>query len=192
MVRQGSGWVMESAPGSPLPPYTPASAAFSPNLNSPTTNGAGVPPSPYITSAGFPPSPSPSASFGPMSPPMGTGPPVRSPLYANSGAQRTPRTPQVHVRSPSLGGPPGTLGGYGQSFAQVSTPLTNAGIFPPTPQVGSGFNIPAIPGTPGAGSSFNIPPAPGTPGTPSFGMMGPPPAANKRMSMPPPSKKKDD
>ncbi|KAJ6611161.1 endoplasmic reticulum vesicle transporter-domain-containing protein [Mycena sp. CBHHK59/15] len=128
LVPQGSGWVLESTPGSPAyggSPYgTPVSGTFPPP--SPFAASPGPPQSPYAPSVPATPS-SVGLGFAPTAFGPG-GPPPRS----TSGLG--PRTPGVGSPRPlsvgSTAGLPGSVPGTPQY-----------GIFPPTPGPGSGFSV---------------------------------------------------
>ncbi|KAK7055949.1 endoplasmic reticulum vesicle transporter-domain-containing protein, partial [Favolaschia claudopus] len=116
LIPQGNGWVMESAPGSPVP-YA----------------GTGSPYSGTPVSGTFPQSPySPAYPGSPGTP--GFGPP---PMSARSTSGLVPGPP----RTPGVGSPrPQSVG----NLPMPSTP--QYGIFPPTPGPGqTGFNVPPPP-----------------------------------------------
>ncbi|KAF7335414.1 hypothetical protein MVEN_02194200 [Mycena venus] len=136
LIPQGNGWVMESAPGSPVPyggsPYsgTPVSGTF-------------PPPSPYSPAM-------PTSPYGGGSQPgtPGFGPP---PMSGRSISGLAPGN-----RTPGVGSP------RPQSVGNIPLPGTpQYGIFPPTPGPGqTGFNVPPPPssskrmsmnGSPGGG-----------------------------------------
>jgi len=142
LVPQGNGWVMESAPGSPVPyggsPYgTPVSSSFPPH--SPFSPAMPAPGSPYASQPGTP-------GFGP--------PPMSARSSSGLGLGHGPRT-----GTPGVASPRSSIGNAGMGGIQLpGTP--QYGIFPPTPGPGqTGFSIPPPPpgkrmsmnGSPGAG-----------------------------------------
>ncbi|KAF5358862.1 hypothetical protein D9757_012681 [Collybiopsis confluens] len=163
MIRQGSGWIMESNPGSPaLGGYgsytnTPVSGSFSPAaspyLGSPAFGSPAIPPSnpgtptPSATSFGPPPSassPRPPSSCLPSSRP--------SSLYHSrtpgggglmSGFAVSSAAPSAHTRTTSLSGFPvsnaATLGSPSPPDFPPSIPGTPSySMFPPTPNPANG------------------------------------------------------
>ncbi|KIK60143.1 hypothetical protein GYMLUDRAFT_168426 [Collybiopsis luxurians FD-317 M1] len=155
MIRQGSGWTMESAPGSPAISVgggggygsyanTPVSSTFSPAaspyLASPSFN------SPVIPSSSNPGTPNPSVtSFGP--PPS---------------ASRSRPSSLYHSRTPG-----GSMSISGSSLSSAAFPVSNAATAG-SPAVGAG-----VPGAVGSAVGSNFPPS--IPGTPSYAMFPPTP-----------------
>ncbi|KIK60149.1 hypothetical protein GYMLUDRAFT_244581 [Collybiopsis luxurians FD-317 M1] len=157
MIRQGSGWTMESAPGSPAISVgggggygsyanTPVSSTFSPAaspyLASPSFN------SPMIPSSSNPGTPNPSAtSFGP--PPS---------------APRSRPSSLYHSRTPG-----GSMSISGSSLSSAAFPVSNDATAG-SPATGAG-----VPGAVGSavGAGSNFPPS--IPGTPSYAMFPPTP-----------------
>ncbi|KAJ7811570.1 DUF1692-domain-containing protein [Mycena olivaceomarginata] len=116
----GNGWVMESAPGSPVP-YSGAGSPYS---------GTPVSGSPYSPAGGYPGSPA-AGGYGSQPGTPGFGPPPMS--GRSTSGLGPPRTPGVGSPRP-------------QSIGSVPMPGTpQYGIFPPTPSPGQGFNIPPPP-----------------------------------------------
>ncbi|KAF8177116.1 endoplasmic reticulum vesicle transporter-domain-containing protein [Mycena galopus ATCC 62051] len=129
LVPQGNGWVMESAPGSPVP-YGGASSPYSGTPVSSTF----PPPSPFSPASPFPGSPSGFPGSQPGTPGTGYGPPPMSARSSSGlGPGGHPRTPAGSVGNAAAMGiqPPGT---------------PQYGIFPPTPgPAQTGFNVPPPP-----------------------------------------------
>ncbi|KAJ7816527.1 DUF1692-domain-containing protein [Mycena olivaceomarginata] len=138
LIPQGNGWVMESAPGSPVP----YSGAGSPYSGTPVSGSFPLPQSPYSPAGGYPGSPA-AGGYGSQPGTPGFGPPPMS--GRSTSGLGPPRTPGVGSPRP-------------QSIGSVPMPGTpQYGIFPPTPSPGQGFNIPPPPsgkrlstGSPGA------------------------------------------
>ncbi|KAF8155279.1 endoplasmic reticulum vesicle transporter-domain-containing protein [Mycena galopus ATCC 62051] len=130
LVPQGNGWVMESAPGSPVP-YGGASSPYSGTPVSSTF----PPPSPFSPASPYPGSPSGFPGSQPGTPGTGYGPPPMSARSSSGlGPGGHPRTPAGSVGNAAAMGiqPPGT---------------PQYGIFPPTPgPAQTGFNVPPPPG----------------------------------------------
>ncbi|KAF8177095.1 endoplasmic reticulum vesicle transporter-domain-containing protein [Mycena galopus ATCC 62051] len=129
LVPQGNGWVMESAPGSPVP-YGGASSPYSGTPVSSTF----PPPSPFSPASPYPGSPSGFPGSQPGTPGTGYGPPPMSARSSSGlGPGGHPRTPAGSVGNAAAMGiqPPGT---------------PQYGIFPPTPgPAQTGFNVPPPP-----------------------------------------------
>ncbi|KAJ7278215.1 DUF1692-domain-containing protein [Mycena rebaudengoi] len=141
LVPQGSGWVMETTPGSPgtyggSPYGTPVSASFTPS--SPYTASPGPPQSPYTP--GHPQSPYTAGSAPPSA--VGLGFPPNSFGPAGAGAGAPPMSARsLAPRTPSGVGSPRPLSVGGGMGSVPGTP--QYGIFPPTPGPTSGFNVPS-------------------------------------------------
>ncbi|KAF5345657.1 hypothetical protein D9757_014210 [Collybiopsis confluens] len=158
MIRQGSGWIMESNPGSPaLGGYgsytnTPVSGSFSPAaspyLGSPAFGSPAIPPS-------NPGTPNPSAtSFGPP-------PSASSPRPPSSRLPSSRPSSLYHSRTPGGGG---SMSGFAVSSAAPSAHTRTTSL--------SGFPV-SNAATLGSPSPPDFPPS--IPGTPSYSMFPPTP-----------------
>jgi endoplasmic reticulum-Golgi intermediate compartment protein 2 len=141
MIRQGTGWTMESAPGS-SPGYgsytnTPVSQTFSPGFGSP-----------YLNSPSFSSPPIPSSNPGTPNPSASFGPPPSSSRHSSMYHSRTPGG-SMSMSSGFPGSNAATLGSASLSSglpqSVPGTPSHN--IFPPTPNPanGNGSGFPTAP-----------------------------------------------